>query len=170
MKSLIDTSTTQLFVSRGKKPDPSRVRPLQHVLGHVKPWGGLWTSTWNPAWNSSAWVDLCDSDKYRKTDALRWWLLTPLREARILEIDTQADIERCLSEHGRMVDLLPELMIYLQKTRGRFVDYLSVAASYDAMHVTARGAALGVGSLMWDCESTLWFRWQFTDVQLFRIK
>jgi hypothetical protein len=167
------------------------MEPIQHIPGHIKPWGGIWTSTWNPTWNSSAWVDLTDnlyrlrrhvsanrlrqydrvsSQRPCDTDTFRWWLLTPQDNARVLEIDTLEDIEHCLAEHGRMVDLRPDLQLMLHKKRGRFVDYPHVAASYDAIHVTAHAAKLGSQSLMWDCESTLWFSWQFADIQLFRIK
>jgi hypothetical protein len=129
------------------------VAPVQNHAW-VKPDGGFWTSSFIEG--RSEWVDWIDSAGFSDPYSLAWHVLTPDPAARILLVDTLADLHRLLRRCGA------------EKAYGRrWPDFEAIAAQYDAMHLTSEGQRrtrmTHPDSLYgWDCESTLWFRWCFT--------
>lgn len=131
----------------------------------VKPEGGFWTSTLKDG--SSGWVDWCRAEQFRNPDMDNWFLLEPAPNARILTIDTLADLKRLLARYNfnpfsRITDLV-----------FRYPDFERIAQRYDAMRLTEEGQwrtrmSMPDSLYGWDCESTLWFRWKFTSVRRLR--
>jgi hypothetical protein len=121
-----------------------------------KPWGGLWTSTFIPG-KGSAWLTYCASQDFRPLtssgpSSLSLWLLTPDPAARVLSLDTQADIDRLFHTYS-LVTLTP-------RTPGTLgLDWPRLARDFDALHLTQAGFRTGYPLFStWSCESTIWFR------------
>jgi hypothetical protein len=120
-----------------------------------KPLGGLWTSTW--LGYGSDWTRWCeDNDWDSPTDAWRGFLLAPKSDARVLVIDSVADMLR-----------LP-----WESPKGWWgVNWATVFDAYDGVHLTERGQrathlpALDRDLYGWDAESTCWARWVFDEPQ-----
>lgn len=150
---------TQLFLSIAT-PMPELFKPVKNRR-FVKPEGGLWTSTWDAGKQSSAWVDWCRDEDFDQEVANRWFLLTPYANARILTIDTVADMETMYKQYP---DQMPSFSFL------NMIDFERMAQDYDAMRVTERGQWATRLShprnlYGWDCESTCWFRWSFSQVK-----
>jgi hypothetical protein len=138
-------------------PMPELLVPITNCQ-FVKPRGGFWTSTFDG--QSSAWVDWCRAEEYCDVDSYRWFLLEPRATARILIIDTSADMERL---YERYFDASTGLSFLSA------IDFEAMAQDYDAMRLTesavwATRLSLPHNLYGWDCESTCWFRWCFTEV------
>jgi hypothetical protein len=142
--------------SENGPPDPGLVTPIQSR--RAKPHsGGLWTSSFINESEISAWANFCRERRpWHLTETVSY-LLTPLPEARIVEIDSRRDLIALIDQFS--VDDyggLPK----------SFIDYQAVSEHYDAIHLTQRGELDVRGGFpimgAWDCESTLWFRWCFS--------
>ncbi len=122
----------------------------------VKPRGGLWTSSLIEG--RSEWVDWVEDEVFGDPFSLEWYILYPDPTARILVIDSLADLTRILKTGWQKS----------YPTSGvRWPDFEAIAERYDAMHLTSSGQwatrLTYPDSLYgWDCESTLWFHWCFT--------
>ena len=136
-----------------------KVGPVDN-RGHigVKPRFGLWTSSYVEG--CSAWVEWCRDENFCNPYALNWFLLEPNPKARVLVIDTLADLKRLLAEFKQ-----PPAPGFEAITT--WPDFERIAEHWDAMHLTEAGqwrTRLTLPSLYgWDSESTLWFHWCFTD-------
>ncbi|GAC1662332.1 MAG: hypothetical protein PVS3B3_33470 [Ktedonobacteraceae bacterium] len=147
---------TQLFISE-TKPSAELIHPIENIA-HIKPKGGIWTSTWNEETRSSGWTEWCEMEEYCDTSKFQWWLLTPLEDLRIYTVDTHKDL-RLL---GKKYQIPHDYAFWL--------DYEQVTQDYDAIHLTERGQwatrlTYPISLYGWDCESTLWFRWCFSEVK-----
>ena len=134
--------------------DLRRVQNDRRAL--AKPRGGLWTSTYDPIYGS-AWVCWCVAYRYNEPFDLHWTVLSIPKSARIAVIDSKADLARFIEQHPRIL-------------RGRKgLDFERLSTEYDGLHLTNEGylktRSTRSGPLLggWDCESTLWFRWIFSD-------
>ena len=144
---------------------PVPVAPTRERRAIAKPNGGLWTSTLRPG-PSSAWVEWCRDEQFDDPDALTWHVLTPDPAARILVIDSLADLIVTTARYP--------LPLAWDRERCE-IDFVAVAADgFAAVHLTERGNAEchsvsypvppGISTLAlntWDCESTAWLRWAF---------
>lgn len=157
----------------GTMPRPNLFVPPTNGTGcsGAKPDGGLWTSTYHET-EGSGWVQWCLGSDY-SVPRIGWesWLLTPDPTARILTIDSYQDLRRVLRSYGRRpFDFLPSWPSQLKP------DFEKIVLDYDAVHLTQEG--LWATHLShpydlygWDCESTVWLRWAFTEVKsLGRVK
>lgn len=131
-----------------------------------KPKYGFWTSTYREDTHDSAWVEWCSDTNFGDVHNSNWFLLTPSPETRIYTIDSLQDLNQCLQQYGGYP--YPEL----RKIWGgmKFIDFERLAKEYDCINLTERGNAqthLSYPNNLngWDCESTLWFRWCFTDAK-----
>ncbi len=148
--------TTQLHISLCPEIIP-HVEPVRNECW-IKPklGSGLWTSTYRN--NSSDWVETPKGMAlYEPED--NWFLLEPYPAARILTIDTAADLQNLLREFAQFP---------AWSTRTRYPDFERLAQHYDALHLTEDGQERTRLShphslYGWDSESTLWFRWCFTS-------
>lgn len=147
---------------------PVRNRPYIN-----KPQGqtALWTSTWAGEQYGSERIQWCLANQFRG-NPFDCYLLTPDPTARIYTIDTL----------GHLVDLqaqypfIPDDMLEDERAGKRkidpfwrtvLIDFVAVASDYDAIHLTDQGQCKTAFSLpcslyAWDCESTCWFRGNFT--------
>lgn len=127
----------------------------------VKPFGGLWTSTLVD--NSSAWVDWCRDENFGEPDKMNWFVLHPKQDARVYVINTLSDLRRLIARYPH-----PDREQQIYGRMFGYVDFPRIALDYDAVHLTDAGQQATRHSepslYGWDCESTLWFRWQFTEV------
>lgn len=136
-----------------------------------KPGGVLWTSTWTGEQYGSDWIQWCLDNNYRD-NPFDCYLLTPDPAARIYTIDSLADLLALQVNHVR----IPDDILEDERTgkikfdgfwRTRFVDFASVSKVYDAIHLTEEGQwktrlSMPADLYGWDCESTCWFRGNFT--------
>lgn len=127
--------------------------------GGMKPIGAFWTSTYNNS--SSAWLDWCE---YEAPNFIKPYnfLLTVNPSAKVYIIDTLEDLEQLISMYP--------YQNYLNSVLGNFVDWAAMANDgWDGVHVTDAGQwatrLTKPGLYGWDCESTAWFNWVFTNVE-----
>lgn len=112
--------------------------------------GGLWTSSYDPV-GISAWARWWHTQP--TVPPLRHWLCEVDPHAQVFEIDSVADLHA--------------LVARFPNATGSHVEWASVAAHYDGVHLSAHGhAACGHAQPYnlgdWPSESTFWFRWRFT--------
>jgi len=133
----------------------------------VKPEGGLWTSSYDPECGSG-WIQWSIAERFsgewneeEEKGYYGCYLLHP-EPARVLVIDTQQDL----------IEALRHYQNYDHRGGGwggTNLDFEALAEDYDAIHLTDRGQwatrMTNPGLYGWDCESTLWFRWCFYDVE-----
>lgn len=149
----------QLFVGEDE-PIREKFHPATNrEHGWIKPVGGLWTSTYRPETQDSEWVEWCIAESFSEPSTLQWSLLTPKQDARVAIVDTLADLQRFLASYE-----------YSQSLYSRFLDFDSLARDYDGMHLTSSGQwatrlSMPDNLYGWDCESTVWFRWCFEQVE-----
>jgi hypothetical protein len=151
------TLAPQLYV--GSMPTEAQFRPIENEWH--KPRGGLWTSTYDPRLGSD-WVQWCLSEEFGVPEA-GWqsWVLTPTNDARVLTIDSLVDLELVCRDYLAKPEHLGSMCP---------LDYERLAEEYDAVHLTEQGQwrtrlSLHHSLYGWDCESSLWLRWAFSDVQ-----
>lgn len=154
-----------------RRPSPERFEdPLPRLPngGWAKPVGGFWTSTYDDR-RLSDWCQWCLSAEWnvsRDIPVFPIWELEPEPEAKVLRIDSLADLATVVEQYPSK-PLDPELGPELPDWQ--FPDWPAVAEDYDAVHLTADGQwetrlTQPYNLYSWDCESTLWFRWAFTRV------
>jgi len=146
--------TPQLHITTEATLRPE-VQPVRNFS--VKPKGGFWTSTYCDG--RSEWVDACQ-DMFESAYQKNWFLLVPSLSARILQINSLADLKYLLRTAPNPCP----------RTHIVWLDFEALAHSYDAITLTTRGqieTRLTWPETLygWDSESTLWFRWMFLDVQ-----
>lgn len=136
------------------RPEVRPIRNDRKALG--KPRGALWTSTYNPIYGSG-WVCWCVAYRYNEPFDLHWTVLSIPKSARIAVIASHADLARLIERYPRIL-------------RGRLgLDFERLSAEYDGLHLTnegyvrTRSKRSGPALVGWDCESTLWFRWIFSE-------
>lgn len=158
----------QLFVGP-HRPDRVRFTAAHHDVHRWsysnKPGGGIWTSSYRDG--TSGWVEWCRAENFGGVDAKPWWQLTPDPEATLIVIDSEVDMLALLDRYGRPFDdVMPDR---------RVLDFDAlIATGHAGLTATERGfwacrmgdfTTLGLGLYSWDCESTVWFRWAFAEVQ-----
>ena len=132
-----------------------------------KPTGGFWTSSYREESQDSDWVDWCRGENFSDPDTMNWWLLTPHADCKLYTIRSLKGFNRCLMEYGSPVPLAQEYPSFAAK---RVIDFERLALEYDGLHLTERGnqeTHLSYPNNLnaWDAESTLWFRWRFTQIE-----
>ena len=155
-------------------PRPERFTDVVGVDGLNKPGRlervnrGLWTSTFLGEEQVSNWVHWCTSESFAGPD-FRVWTLDVDPAARVWEIDDGDDLDAFMREYGAPSPY--EVHHLGGRADGMFpyVDYEIVG-----VHLTEEGQWRTRGMSLdrpvnawslygWDCESTLWLRWAFTD-------
>jgi len=136
-----------------------------------KPDGGFWTSTWREETQDSEWVEWCRGENFASPDESNWFLLTPKEDSKLYVIDTYADLERLLAYYpwtSPLAKSLPRESYLLKYYTG--IDFERLAQDYDGLHLTYEGnnrlhLSYPLNLNGWDAESTVWFRWCFTEVR-----
>lgn len=152
----------QLFV--GQKPTKEKMQPIKNNQPVVpKPLGGLWTSTYENG--TSEWVMWCDEANFHKPNTEQW-LLTPRQGLNVLIIDSYSDLVYMMERYTEPFPEIPSL---------RTFDYESMTKYYDGVHLTSKGQeetrlTHPYSLYGWDCESTIWFSWVFTEVAALKSK
>lgn len=124
---------------------------------------GLWTSSWREETQDSGWVEWCRWENFGKPYEKHWHVLTQKDDVKLYKIDSLGGLRRLLrtykwnqpkwEEYGRTA-----------------IDFERLALDYDGVWLTEKGNAETHLSYpddlnAWDCESVLWFRWCFSEVQ-----
>ena len=154
------TLGTQLHMRAGEAVvKASAVKPITNDRFH-KPRGGLWTSTYLGQENLSGWHQWGESEGMTSRSNAQW-LLTPETDARLLVVDTFADL-MALVERYSAVKTGYEAVYTL--------DFVAMAQDgYAGLNLTDEGqwATRHTDPNLngWDCESTVWFRWAFESVE-----
>ncbi len=145
------------------RPEPGLFLPIE-----ASPWpsskpraagrkaGGLWTSTFDEH-HGSDWVQWSLGEEFRcDRESASWqtWLLDPDPAARVVDIDSYADLAALVAAYPG----------------GDYPAWHDIAVDFDAVHLSERGQwatrLSGPFNLYgWDCESTLWLRWAFAAVE-----
>ena len=103
------------------------------------------------------WVRWCVAFRYNEPLDLHWIVLSLSISAKVALIDSAADL----------AELMERYPVVVRGRRG--LDFERLAEDYDALHLThegylrTRSPRRGPRLVGWDCESTLWFRWMFTE-------
>lgn len=155
----------QLFVGR-EEPSPDLFQPVSNsddCLG-AKPRGGLWTSTYNPSYGSD-WIRWCQAEDFHVPRAgWKAWLLTPRPGAELLHVYGTATLAGILDLYGRA----PR---YEMIEGQRVPDFEKLARDeFDGLHLSRLGEQRTRHSMPnnlcgWDCESTIWLHWAFSEVK-----
>lgn len=164
-----------LSTSSARRPDPSRLRSVTSAwiegrdkqgFPAAKPSaGGMWTSSYDSD-HVSGWARTAAA-RALLDSPVHHWLLKVSCNVRIAVVDNYEDL-LCLVQ-AYPLPAAPELSLL-----GPSLHWEALAEDYDALHLThsgmlatrhlPRGGDLGPSLMGWDCESTLWFRWSFSEV------
>ncbi len=146
----------QLVVHDNDILEPT-IRPISNDAKTLsKPRGGLWTSTYDADYGSG-WVRWCVAYRYNEPLDLHWTVVSVSSTAKVAIIDSAADFAGLINRYPRL----------LHGRRG--LNFERLAQDYDAVHLThegylkSRSPRSGPRLIGWDCESTLWFRWVFSE-------
>lgn len=126
---------------------------------------GLWTSTWREETQDSAWVEWCRWENFGEPYKQNWFLLTPKDNVKLYTIDGLNDLHRLLREYRWDQPKWKEYGF-----RRTAIDFEKLALDYDGIWLTEKGNTETHLSYPedlngWDCESTMWLRWCFAEVQ-----
>jgi len=153
---------TQLWLSEEDAvPAPTRLKDAVNASSTFwKPTGGIWTSTYGGG--CSEWWEWCKGEGFG--DYRSAWLLEPM-EARILVIRNPEDLAAAhLLYPRKSPDELGNIRSYRD-----LLDYEKIKYDYDAMWVpNPHPHRLTIDSLFFnvmDVESTVWFRWCFSNIE-----
>lgn len=144
---------TQLHL--GEMPQEHLWNPIKN-RNFMKPIGGLWTSTFLPD-GTSDWSRWCVDNDFLDVNAIGKWLLTPSPNAILYIVENPEDIAAiCKGQSQRFSFATP--------------DFEELMTRYDGITLTKQGQRNTRFSMPhsfygWDCESTIWFRWMFDDVE-----
>lgn len=154
----------------GGEPLKARIRTVKNntkypELGgsHTKPKGGMWTATLidEEDGGGSSWTHLFGNPE-DFTDEL--WTLEVDPSARVLVIDSYGDLSAALDKYPDQV--VPTGSRSPRYFDARRLDWERVSRDYDAIHISQQGIKDCQGTVVGeavDIESTLWFRWKFTE-------
>jgi hypothetical protein len=141
----------QLFC--GAEPVEAGMEPVHNIVWH-KPGGGMWTST-RLGPSTSSWTLWCAASEFANPGT--YWKLTPGENAVVAVIETDADYAAFIAAYQVPANTAADLG-WLSPA----IDFEALAADgIDGLHVADTGIRRMYG---YDCESTVWFRWTFTDV------
>jgi hypothetical protein len=121
-----------------------------------KTFGWFWTSSYDPEYGSG-WVRWCMAYRYHDLLDLRWTVLSVPESARVAVIDLATDLATLIKRYPRAFGA-PEGL-----------DFERISEDYDGLQLTHRGYMgtrsqnYGPKFMGWDCESTIWFRWVFSE-------
>ena len=159
---------TQIHI--GEQPTPSKLRASGWddpcLTCDYKPPFGLWTSSKNEE-DRSDWIDFCECEGFRiPYESWAAWELDVRADARLFEINTSRDLQQIRATYGLRENE------YSSMSHGivQRIDWERFAHNWDGIHLTSKGefATRGFGVDLlngWDCESTVWLNWVFSDVR-----
>ena len=136
-----------------------------------KPINGFWTSSWREETRDSDWVEWCRGNDYGNPNTDHWFLLTPRKDARVYVIDSYADLERLIKKYPYVSPRARNIRDWQEVHRYyTSIDFERMSQDYDGLRLTERGnsrlhMSTPLDMNLWDAESTVWFRWCFTDVR-----
>lgn len=176
--TLVETRQAWLTHVKGPRLLPELTTPVTGVDCLNKPGRaahkgcGLWTSTYLGPGRISGWAEWCGPEEFGGPD---WqvFLLTPEPDVRLWEINAHADLLALMERYGvegEIFRCLGRHSMFPEMDFDRFT-----ADGYAGVHLTEAGEHRTRWGMLngecdpslygWDCESTLWCRWAFTDVE-----
>lgn len=123
-----------------------------------KPLHGYWTSTYLGSERISEWAEWCRGEDFH-CGSHRLWLFQVDPVANVFHIDSCDDLILLHEKYG--ISITDDY---------RSLDFKAIAGDYDGIHLTKKGQqetrfTHPYNLYGWDCESTVWFQWVFTDIQ-----
>lgn len=139
---------------------------------------GLWTSTWRAKQKDSAWVAWCHHNDFGDPFKAFWYLLTPKPETRVYTIRGRAELAALIKNYPHYDERLDRLSDGLNSASRLLltgIDFERLSLDYDGLRLTQEGndalhLDLDYNMNAWDSESTLWFRWIFSEVRRVRTR
>lgn len=164
----------QLWVSSHaqRAPSPEGFQPVKNRWAPTisKPEsGGLWTASWREG--GSSWTEWMSRQGWDWEETGSLWLLEVSPRARVLHLSGSTRLQELIQAYTYLPEdpLLQQLGELLG---GGALDFQALQADgWDALHLSQQGLR-ETGRLSqdppnlggWDCESTLWLNWTFTQV------
>jgi hypothetical protein len=112
---------------------------------------------------TSDWIKWCrtESDVTRLWIHNNWWILTPDPKANLITITDRSSIEFWGEKYRS----------HCNRIRGTLNFQAMYEDGFDGVHITTQGIRASRFeedwcTRAWDVESTVWFRWKFTDYEL----
>ncbi|GAB6551943.1 hypothetical protein bcgnr5378_04760 [Bacillus cereus] len=157
----------QLYVGKGE-PTEQNIGVITNSVEINKPLGGFWTSTFIDEQVGSEWVTFSKNVLTKYNGSTKAFTLTPKKDARIAHVDSMDDYEELLRKYRlEMVDpRLASISFF-----SNLIDYELLSKDYDGFHISQRAISIAkytfdyISLGAFDCESTVWFRWCFDDVE-----
>lgn len=162
-------------------PDAALLKPVKDGVDRstiLKPEdGGLWTS---PDGSDASWEQWCEDNEYGGTAGSRY-LLTPDSPRTVFVIEGWPDLVRLQAAFPSYPKhRLPSSLTEQFPGMGKTFSWEDMAKQADGVWLTAEGfyrtrlpmlrdtppgweGSLGTNG--WDCETVLWFRWVFSEVE-----
>jgi hypothetical protein len=162
------TMKQQLFISE-HRPQKELFKSPSNGHHFIKPTGGMWTSSLIDWEHGSDWVRWCLEEQFSHGSDNQFpsWLLTPEDGVRVYTVDGFKDLQEL---HSAGFTFKP----YEGLEHFTGLNFEALAGVYDAIHLTERGQAetrFSVPNLYgWDCESVLWLKWAFKEVQTIGVR
>lgn len=155
---------TQLWVHTTEPDRDEFEEPSNSDMFLSKPEGGLWTSTLRDD-GLCAWIQWLDTGSWNPPDETRVFALEPDPDADVVEIASVDDLERLNDQFSRS-----SAPGSCRQHPFAPLDFEEIAEEYDAIHLTERGQLetrlSWPGLYGWDCESTCWLSWRFSEWEL----
>jgi len=144
-----------------------KMSPIKNQV-HIKPHGGFWTSTYLPNDKfASDWVNWCFREMPEWIEDEEATLIDISPKARIYVIDNCEDLMNLLGDYPFKHPYITKIT----QTHFAYMDWEKISENYDGVHLTRKGeyatkiTRTRGPCLVWDCESTLWFRNVFTKIK-----
>lgn len=158
------------------QPDPDKFKPPCNAdLPYVKPrTGGIWTSSWDET-NGTDWLRWCQSESF-SGPSWDMWLLEPDPDAVVVQISEFADLAELIRKYphpknGWEKAKWGKVMSSVSLNEG--LDFEKLAEDFHGVNLTQNGQWAtrysNPGLYGWDCESTLWLRWNFVSIEHYGI-
>lgn len=174
MSRIASADLPQLVYAHGAEHDPALTDPAHFrpiADGFIKPsHGGLWTSPVTGAASDgapfdTAWLEWCRDNEYGAEYYTHLTLISPLPDARVLLIDSVADLRAVVADHPARVGRRASAILARQ-----YPSWASIRdAGWDAIYLTDAGMMATRYTVDpdpnlygWDCATVLWLRPAYT--------
>jgi len=149
----------QLYVGKNK-PSQSQMNSVKNDTSWFnefkKPKGGFWTSTIKVVADykiTSEWIEYRQNSNWLIKEDENIYELEVAPNANVYTIKSKKDFENLKTNYSLDANTKSDINIDFEKLQ---------SDGYSGLRVTRNTYTLLNG---WDCESTLWFKWCFTNVQ-----
>lgn len=160
-----------------EEPTASGIDPIENRIEAItKPYGGFWTSTLKENEHGEAtcaWLEWMHGVDWGFEDGMGLWRLDVQPDTDVYVIHDPDDLNQLVTAAPLADEDSPLPSLHTELYADLDFEFMAKSGSgYDALHLTEHGQAVTKWSRPaltgWDCESTLWFSWQFETVEYLR--